>query len=65
MVIIKTEIQEPQHLHNVLVKYTMHYQDFWTRGFLCGKEWTVMTWDKTVVVPKDFIKEWMPLPVSE
>jgi hypothetical protein len=59
---IKTELQEPRHGYNVFVKHTVHYQDFWTRAFLMGNEWTVMTWDGKVKVPKEDIKEWMPIP---
>ena len=62
MEIKKTELEEPIHGYNVFVKHTSHHQDFWTRGFLMGNEWTVMTWNKTVKVPKSDIKEWMPIP---
>ena len=62
MEIKKTELEEPRHGHNVFVKHTVHHQDFWTRGFLMGKEWTVMTWNETVKVPISDIKEWMSIP---
>lgn len=63
--IFKTEIQEPPHILNVLVKHTVFNQDFWTRGFLVGDKWTVMTWNGTVKVPKDKIKEWTYLPKNK
>ena len=57
----KTELEEPRHGYNVFVKHTIHHQDFWTRGFLMGNEWEVMTWSGKVKVPKSDIKEWMPI----
>lgn len=62
MDIKKTNCEEPQHLVNVLVKHTSHYQDFWTRGFLVGEEWTVMTWKGKIQVRKYDIEEWCYLP---
>ena len=57
----KTELEEPRHGYNVFVKHTVHHQDFWTRGFLMGNEWEVMTWSGKVKVQKSDIKEWMPI----
>ena len=54
--------KKPQSLINVLVCYTLHYQEFWTRGFLCGDKWTVMLWDKKVEVPLEEITYWTKLP---
>lgn len=54
--------KRPPSLLNVLVKYNMHYQDFWTRGFLSGDTWTVMTWGGQIEVPKSSITYWMYLP---
>jgi len=65
MDITNTAEQEPRHGYNVLVKHTTLHQDFWTRGFLMGEVWTVMTWKGKVEVPKNFIDEWMPLPTRE
>lgn len=62
MEIKKTELEEPIHGYNVFVKHTVQHQDFWTRGFLIGNEWIVMTWSGKVKVPKRDIKEWMPIP---
>lgn len=62
MEIKKTELEEPRHGYNVFVKHTVLHQDFWTRGFLMGNEWEVMTWSGNVKVPKSNIKEWMPIP---
>ncbi len=60
----KTSEQEPRHGFNVFVKHTVLYQDFWTRGYLMGNIWTVMTWKGKVEVPKELINEWIPLPKS-
>ena len=62
MDIKKTAFEEPQHGFNVLVKHTIEYQDFWTRGFLMGEEWTVMTWKGKKQVRKFDIDEWCYLP---
>ncbi len=62
MEIKKTELEEPRSGYNVFVKHTIQYQDFWTRGYLMGNEWVVMTWEGEVKLPKSDIKEWMPIP---
>ena len=64
MEIKKTILEEPQHGFNVLVKYNCIQQDFWTRGFLVGEEWTVMTWKGKVKVKKNDIEEWCYLPMK-
>ena len=61
MEIKKTKIEKPRHLYNVFVKHTIENQDFWTRGFLSGNEWEVMTWTGKVIVPLNDIEEWTPI----
>jgi len=62
MEIIDINKKEPRQLFNVLVLHTVLHQDFWTRGFLCGGKWVVMTWEGSVNVPKKEIVYWSPLP---
>lgn len=57
--------QQPQTLHNVLVLHTVLGQGFWTRGFLCGDGWHVMTWNGAVTVPKESIRYWTDLPIEK
>jgi|TARA_R110000851_G_scaffold56073_2_gene131175 hypothetical protein len=61
MEIKKTKTEKPRQLYNVFVKQTIENQDFWTRGFLSGNEWEIMTWKGKVIVPLNDIEEWMPI----
>lgn len=65
MKIIETKERRPRWGVNVFVKYTLHYQDFWTRGYLTDGIWNVMLWDKYAVCPLDAIEEWMEIPNIE
>lgn len=63
------EILKPRDVHqtrpglvNVMVLYHMHDQEFWTRGFLQGNIWKVMTWNGMIDVPFEEITYWLPLP---
>ena len=57
-----TNEELPQRYHNVFVCHTIEFQDYWTRGYLCGEVWAVMTWKGKIEVPFEDIKYWMPFP---
>ena len=65
MEIIKTKERRPRCGANVFVRYTLHYQDFWTRGYLEGGIWRVMLWDKYAICTLESIEEWMEIPNIE
>lgn len=58
----KTAIREPRHGVNVFAKHELHHQPFWTRAYLMGEEWNVMTWHGVDKVSKYEIEEWMQIP---
>lgn len=62
MEIKKTKLEYPIPGYNVFVKHISHHQGFWTRGFLMDDEWTIMTWEGKIKVPKNEITEWMHIP---
>jgi len=62
MKIVKMSERHPNWYVNVFVKYTLHYQDFWTRGYFNNGIWTVMLWSGQVTCPIEYINEWMEIP---